>query len=84
MNTEKNSIDSFIAIQTLDWSHCFSILKPGAYLVALSNYLQKLITPINGKSLILPTLQPEKHSIFRAVEWARGEEEPHAPFQFHA
>lgn len=30
------------------------------------------------------TQRDETPSVFRAVAWARGEEEPHAPFQFHA
>ena len=30
------------------------------------------------------TQRDQTPSVFRAVAWARGEEEPHAPFQFHA
>lgn len=34
---EQNSVDSAIVQGVVDWSHCLSILKPGAYLLALSS-----------------------------------------------
>jgi len=34
---EQNSVDSAIVQGVFDWSHCLSILKPGAFLLALSS-----------------------------------------------